>query len=91
MIASRDLSDGSAPMKPGSSTASSSLRRRLRMRARRGADAHDVGHQPQQRRSVAQQREKLHARRQLAEELVEAGQGEVGIDGLAPAPPAARA
>ena len=44
--------------------------------------AHDVGEQPQQRRIGAQQREQLHAGRQLGEEAVEAGQRAVGIGGV---------
>ena len=44
--------------------------------------AHDVGDEAQQARVRAQQREELHAGRQLGQEAVEADEGEIGVGGL---------
>ena len=51
----------------GSSTASNSRRRFDRIRASRGARSHDAGDQLHQRRIGFQQREQLHAGRQLSQ------------------------
>ncbi len=47
-----------------------------------GRGAHDGGDHLEQGRLLLQEREQLHARRQLGEEAVEADEGEIGIGGL---------
>ena len=44
--------------------------------------AHDGGDQLEQARVLLQEREQLHAGRQLGQEAVEADEGEIGIGGL---------
>ena len=56
------------------------------MRSKTGRTAHDGRHQFDQRWVGLEQREELHARRQVAEEKVEVEQGLVGRHGLAQRP-----
>ena len=55
------------------------IARQIGRQARRRA--HDLGQQIQELRPRQEQREKLHARRQVGEEAVELGEGDIGIGG----------
>ncbi len=79
MMASRSPSLGTLPKKPGASTASSTRRRLLRMRARRGAVPMMAAISSMRLGLLLEQREELHAGGQLGEEAVEADEGEVGV------------
>ena len=81
-MAARSAWLGRLPKKPGASTASSTRRRLLRMRASRGAVPMMAAISSSRRGFCFKQREQLHARRQLGQEPVEADEGEIGIGGL---------